>query len=74
MFNYQKNASGEEKGAHKSFYGSRESLEESRPATTRIEFSIGFIERGSTTTTVVDPISKELVIFPCASPPAFTQY
>lgn len=59
------------RGTHSTIYGSGESLVESRPATTRVEFSSGFIERCPTTTTVVDPISIKLVIFPSASQPVF---
>lgn len=47
-------------------YGPRKTLIKSWPATTRIKFGCGSVERSPASCTVIDSLLKELVIFSCA--------
>jgi len=44
-------------------YSSGESIKESWPATTRVEFGGGFVERSSTSCTTIDAIVEYFVVF-----------
>jgi hypothetical protein len=59
----------QENGSYIAIYGSRETFIESRPTTTRVEFGCGPIKRSSASSTLINSLTKELVIFSCARIP-----
>jgi len=51
------------------FNGTRDSIEEGRPATTRVELSGGLIKRSCTTSTTIDSVVEQFGILSFTSVP-----